>query len=212
MTITTVDDLAAAVAALRAGQVVGVPTDTVYGLAVDPSVDGATDRLYAVKRRPVDVDLPLLVADAAQAAPLAEPDGWRRAAPVVDAFWPGPLTVVVRRAAGLEWSLGRSRSTVGLRCPDHAVMRELCRRVGPLAVSSANRHGEPPLQLATEVHQRFGDEVSAVVDGGRCSGAPSTVADLTSDPPVCIRAGGLSWDEVVRVAQARSFGGGPKPA
>lgn len=200
MTSATVDDLAAAVAALRAGLVVGVPTDTVYGLAVDPTVAGATDRLYAVKRRPMDIDLPLLVADAAQAEPLAEPDGWRRVAPVVDVLWPGPLTVVVSRADGLGWSLGRSKSTVGLRCPDHAVMRELCRRVGPLAVSSANRHGEPPLELATEVRKRFGDEVAAVVDGGRCSGVPSTVADLTSETPVCIRAGGVPWAEVVRVA------------
>ena len=114
--------LDAAVAALTAGAVVGVPTDTVYGLAVDPRRPGATDLLFALKRRPATLELPVLVADLAQAQSLAGPDGLPAVARrLVARFWPGSLTVVVTRRAGIDWELGGDNTTIGLRCPAGAL-------------------------------------------------------------------------------------------
>jgi L-threonylcarbamoyladenylate synthase len=193
-------DLDGAVAALTAGRVVAVPTDTVYGLAVDPARPGATAALFALKHRPESVDLPVLVADVAQAEALAGPDGLSSPARRLAArFWPGALTLVVARRAGLAWELGGTGSTVGLRCPDLPLLRALCRRVGPLAVTSANRHGSPPLTTAAAVRASFSDMV-AVIDGGRCDGVPSTVVEVDPEAVRCLRAGPVPWDEIVTVA------------
>jgi tRNA threonylcarbamoyl adenosine modification protein (Sua5/YciO/YrdC/YwlC family) len=173
--------------ALRAGLLVVIPTDTVYGLAADPSVPGATDRIFAAKRRGHDLPLPVLVDDIHQARGVAAftPIATRLAA----RFWPGPLTIVVRRATGDD--------TVGLRAPDHDIARALCREVGPLATTSANLHGEPTPETAAEVAAVFGDLVAVVVDGGPCTGAPSTVVDCTGDGVTLIREGRLAFAEVV---------------
>lgn len=195
------EGLGAAAAALRAGLVVGIPTDTVYGLAADPSRPGATAQLFALKGRPTDAELPVLVADTAQAEELAGPDGLPPVArALVARFWPGALTIVVSRRDGLEWELGGTGDTIGLRCPASEIARALCRTVGPLATTSANRHGEPPHAGAAEVTADFPELV--VVDGGRCDGAPSTVVDVTVSPPVCLRAGGVPWPEVEAVVAA----------
>jgi L-threonylcarbamoyladenylate synthase len=190
-------DLSAAVAALRAGAVVAIPTDTVYGLAVDPRWPGATDAVFALKQRPASLELPVLVGDIETADTLADVDGLPVAARrLADRFWPGPLTVVVARRAGLDWELGGDGSTVGLRCPAHVVARRLCSLVGPLATTSANRHGRPPLTTAAAVAREFGAEV-LVVDGGTCDGMPSTVVDTTGDALRCLRAGAVTWDDVL---------------
>lgn len=166
-----------AVDALRAGEVVAVPTDTVYGLVA--TLDHAA-RLFEAKQRPTDVDLPVLCADRDQAQSLA-------ADPLPDLAeqWPGPLTLVVRRVPSLTADLGAHHETVGLRVPAHDVTRELARLVGPLASTSANRHGEPPCTTAEEVRAVF-DVV--VVDGGTCDGRPSTVVDCTGPEPRVLRA------------------------
>lgn len=194
--------LEAAVRALEAGEVVAVPTDTVYGLAVLPGVPSATERLFAVKRRPRGVELPVLAADAAQAFALAAdpvPDAARRLAAH---YWPGALTIVVARRPGLEWDLGTGGATIGLRVPDHPVVVALCRRLGPLAVTSANRHGEPTPPTAAEVAAVLGDEVPVVIDGGRCDGAPSTVVAVEADGTVrVLREGRLPATEVEAVAR-----------
>jgi L-threonylcarbamoyladenylate synthase len=192
-------ELDIAVAALRAGFVVAIPTDTVYGLAVDPRWRGATDLLFALKRRPVTLELPVLVADTAQAEALAGPHGLSPVARrLVHRFWPGSLTVVVERRPGVDWELGGDGGTIGLRCPAHAIVRHLGRRIGPLATTSANRHGEASITTADGLSRTFGDSLGAVIDGGVCDGLPSTVVDVTADVPRCLREGVVPWTDIER--------------
>ena len=115
---------------------------------------------------------------------------------LAERFWPGALTVVVGRRPGLDWSLGGDGRSVGVRCPAHELARRLCAAVGPLATTSANRHGAPALTSAASVRAVFGERLGAVVDGGVCEGAPSTVVDCTVEPARCLRPGALAWDEV----------------
>jgi tRNA threonylcarbamoyl adenosine modification protein (Sua5/YciO/YrdC/YwlC family) len=178
-----------AVAALLRGEVVAIPTDTVYGVAVAAAVPGATARLFAVKGRPTDVPLPVLVADEAHARELAEVSP--RAAELMAAHWPGGLTIVLPRREGFDVDLGgNDRATVGVRVPDHDVPRELARRVGPLATTSANRHGRPPLMTAADVRAEL--DVDVVIDGGRCDGAPSTVVRVVGDLVDILRQGAVT--------------------
>jgi tRNA threonylcarbamoyl adenosine modification protein (Sua5/YciO/YrdC/YwlC family) len=205
--LVTSDDPAAlgeAMATLAAGGVVALPTDTVYGLAVRPTLPAAVEALFALKARPLDVALPVLVGSRAQvddvAAPLSGP-----AARLAARWWPGPLTLVVARAAGFDADLGGpadGAGTVGVRWPDHPFVSGLCRLAGPLAVTSANRHGRPPCSTAGEVTAAFaaGPAPALVVDGGTCSGAPSTVVDCTGVAATCLREGALPWRELQRLA------------
>ena len=187
-----------AIVALRAGMVVGIPTDTVYGLAVDPEVVGSTDRLFALKGRARSVELPVLVSGMQQADLLAGPGGMALAPRrLAERWWPGGLTIVVPRRLGLGWSLGGNEDTIGLRCPAHLELRSLCEEVGPLAVSSANRHGEPPLTTVAEVRRVFGNDLGVVVDGGVCDNAPSTVVGFVTEEPTCLREGAVSWISVL---------------
>jgi len=187
--------ISGAVAALAAGAVIGIPTDTVYGLAVDPTRQGAVDALFAVKRRPGSVEIPVLVADLAQAETFAVLEG--PAAKLAQRHWPGALTIVVARRPGVDWALGGDGASVGVRCPDLEVVRALCAATGPLAVTSANLHGEPPLHEAAQLRALFGDALGSVVDGGTRDGAPSTVVDCRVTPPACLRRGALAWEEVL---------------
>jgi L-threonylcarbamoyladenylate synthase len=180
-------------AALRAGRVVAVPTDTVYGLAVDPRLPGATNELFLVKGRPDTVALPVLVGDVADAAALGRLDD--RAALLVGRYWPGPLTIVVKRQPGVAFDLGGDPSTIGLRCPSHVGIRRLFASSGPLAVTSANRHGEPPCVRAEDVLRVFGTTVS-VLDGGVARGRPSTVVTLVGTDVGCLREGSIPMSEI----------------
>lgn len=184
------DVLATAATALRAGKVVGVPTDTVYGLAVDAAVPGATEALFAAKARPRRVELPVLVAEAGDVDSLAAdvPDPARA---LMRRFWPGGLTVVLARRPALALDLGDNAATVGVRCPGHPVIHALCRLLGPLATTSANRHGAPAATSASAVAALAGVEV--VLDAGRCDGRPSTVVDCTGPAPRLLREGAVSW-------------------
>lgn len=177
---------------------IAIPTDTVYGLAVDPFLPGATDRIFEVKRRPRDVNLPVLVAGVDQALSLATavPDPARV---LMETFWPGALTVVLPSRPDLGADLGEDEATIGVRCPNHPVPLALCRMVGPLATTSANIHGQPTLTTAAEVAEAFGDSISVVLDGGPCRGAPSTVVDCTGQEPKLLRQGRLPWEEVTRL-------------
>jgi L-threonylcarbamoyladenylate synthase len=187
--------LAAALAALAGGAVVAVPTDTVYGLAARVDRPAAVAAIFAAKGRPADLALPVLIGRWRQVRTVA--GSWPRPASTVAArFWPGPLTVVVPAVAGLGELLG-SDETVGIRRPRHRGVEALCEAAGPLAVTSANRHGEPPCTTATAVAGQFGgDAVPLVIDGGRCAGVPSTVVDCTVTPPACLREGGIPWEWV----------------
>lgn len=192
--------LLAAVHALRNGLVIGIPTDTVYGLAVDAFQPGASDRLFAAKRRPREVELPVLVAGVEQALGMASVVP-RLAQALMERFWPGPLTIVLPRRPGLSADLGADDVTVGVRCPGHPVPMALCTRIGPLATTSANRHGEPTSETAQQVAHVFGDEVAVVLDGGLASGLPSTVVDCTGFEPRLLREGRIPWAEILKMAE-----------
>jgi len=184
--------------ALAAGTVIAVPTDTVYGLAVVPGLQGAAERVFALKGRPELLALPVLIADPDELDDLAVPSPAARR--LVVRYWPGPLTLVLARRPGVSFGLGGDADTIGLRCPRHGLVRELLRRTGPLAVTSANRHGDAPLHSADEVRRYFGDEVAAVLDGGRCDGVPSTVFSLAGGALQCLREGAIASAEVAAVA------------
>jgi L-threonylcarbamoyladenylate synthase len=188
------DGLAEAAAALRAGHLVVIPTDTVYGVAVDPTTPGAADRLFSAKGRSRGVPLAVLVASPEAGLALASPPPGRSdvAARLAHAHWPGPLTLVVTRGPGWAADLGDTGETIGVRCPDHGWVRELCRLVGPVATSSANRHGEAPAATAVQAAAMLGSDVALIIDGGSCGGEPSTVVDVSNEPPRVLRQGRLS--------------------
>ncbi|MGH9167044.1 MAG: L-threonylcarbamoyladenylate synthase [Acidimicrobiia bacterium] len=181
---------AEAVEALAAGRVVGVPTDTVYGLAADPFQKEALERLYELKGRPADRPVALLVASAAQARRVAEltPE----AEELGTRYWPGPLTLVLRRSPDLpEWLGNPERDTVGVRVPDHPVALELLEVAGPLAVTSANRSGDRPVLAAEQAEALFGNRVAVYLPGVSPGGEASTVLDLTEGAPRVVRSGPL---------------------
>lgn len=179
------------VAALRAGEAVVLPTDTVYGVAALPAVAGATARLRTLKERGADAPFAVLVADRAQAAEVAELPP--RATRLADAHWPGPLTLVLpRTAAASRWDLGGDPSTIGIRSPDHPLIQAVARAAGPIATTSANRHGRPTPPTAAEAASALTGEVALTVDGGRLPGTASTVVDLTGPEPRTLREGPIS--------------------
>jgi tRNA threonylcarbamoyl adenosine modification protein (Sua5/YciO/YrdC/YwlC family) len=187
-----------AASALADGAVVAVPTDTVYGLSVDPSQPDAVARLFALKGRPDDVPLPILVAGPEQVALVAGPLE-SAAAELGARFWPGPLTLVVPRRPEFTVDLGgppTARQTVGVRWPDHPAIVALCELLGPLAVTSANLHGDPPATTAAQVVAVFAgsDQPEVVLDGGTCDGTPSTVVECRGPASRCLREGALAWD------------------
>lgn len=175
--------LATAIACLKRGELVVIPTETVYGLAADPDVPGALDRIFQAKRRP----------DSKQVALLVDEQQWRTLPAFSDnniaqrigrRYWPGPLTLVV----GAD----------GYRVPDHPVALALLRALGrPLAVTSANVSGAPPAVTAEAAVEALGDSVALILDAGPApGGVPSTVARLTPDRLECIREGAIPWDEL----------------
>jgi L-threonylcarbamoyladenylate synthase len=195
------DDAAGRVAAvdvLRAGGVVALPTDTVYGIGVALDAEGGIERLFAAKRRPPDKGIMLLLDDAAQAADIGV---MTPAAQVLaEACWPGGLTVIVpqRPDVALPAALTGGAPTIGLRAPDHDAPRALARAVGPLPVTSANVSGLPEASDAAGILEQLGDAVELVLDGGPAHGGPaSTVVDCTTDGIVRIlRAGAVPVDRV----------------
>jgi L-threonylcarbamoyladenylate synthase len=187
-------DVARAAAALRTGAVVGLPTDTVYGLGADPFSRDAVAALFALKGRPAIKPIPLLVASVEHAARIGILAGAALAA--AEAHWPGALTVIVRRVAGLpDWVGDPKRDTVGLRVPDHPAARALLAASGPLAVTSANRSGEDPAADDAAARAIFGNEVAVYLPGSGSNAAPSTVVDFTRPVPRLLRPGPVLWEE-----------------
>ncbi|MGO8687521.1 MAG: L-threonylcarbamoyladenylate synthase [Candidatus Dormibacteria bacterium] len=180
----------AAAAAIRAGQVVVVPTDTVYGLAGDPSDPVAVERIYAIKGRPPQLELNLLAADVSQLAALVELDGVARS--LASAFWPGPLSLVCP-VAGRRLAIPRLGTTLMVRVPGHELLRRLLAATGPVASTSANHHGLPPATSAAAAEAELGAEVAGTVDGGPSLGMASTIIDLSSRPPRVLREGPIAW-------------------
>ncbi len=180
-------DLAARL--IQAGQVIAAPTDTVYGLVCRVDDPQAIRRLYAVKERPAEKALPVLLAGEEQLPQVvAELPPLARA--LMARFWPGPLTLVLPARPGLPAVLTGGGATVAVRVPDHPFLRALARRAGPLASSSANRSGEPPARTAQEVLAQLAGRIPLVVDGGEApGGVASTVVDVTGPTPRILREG-----------------------
>jgi len=194
------DAIAAAVQTLKAGELVGLPTETVYGLAADAGSDAAVARIFAAKGRPANHPLIVHVADASGVDHFAAnvPDFARR---LIDAFWPGPLTLILPRRPGVGAAAAGGQDSIGLRCPSHPVAQAVLRAcaaqgVFGLAAPSANPFGRVSPTTAAHVQAGMGD-VLLVLDGGACDvGIESTIIDCTRGAPVLLRPGGISRAQV----------------
>lgn len=193
-------------AAIGRGELVVVPTDTVYGLAADAFQPEAVRRLVEAKGRTLAAPPPVLVPGIPTLGALAEhvPDEVRA---LVAEFWPGPLTVIVAARSSLEWDLGETRGTVALRMPDDRIALELLSETGPLAVSSANRTGEPPARTGAAAFEALGDAVAVVLDDGERGELASTIVDASSlDLPEgrlrILREGVVPRDAIVAIVGA----------
>lgn len=192
-----------AVALLRAGHIVVIPTDTVYGIAADMTLPDAIERLFAAKRRPPEKAVAVLLADMDQAADLGVMTPHARV--LGERFWPGGLTLVlpVRPGTVLPRVLAAGLPTIGVRVPDHAAPRALARLLGPLPTTSANLTGEPDARDAREIAERLGDSVALVIDGGPIHGGPaSTVVDCTLDLPAILREGAIPAASIAEALEA----------
>lgn len=190
--------LAAAASTVRTGQLVVLPTDTVYGLGCDAFSSTAVRALLSAKGRGRDMPVGVLVGSwsTVDGLVLGVP---ARARALIEAFWPGGLSLVLPHAPSLTWDLGDTRGTVMLRMPLHPVALELLREVGPMAVSSANRSGLPPATTADQAREQLADRVGVFLDGGPSSESASTIVDLTADDPVVRREGAVSAAEISEV-------------
>jgi L-threonylcarbamoyladenylate synthase len=186
----------AAVAAARGGELIVLPTDTVYGIGADAFTPAAVTTMLAAKGRGRNMPPPVLVGTARAAAALVDDLGVFGQA-LIDEFWPGALTLIFRASPTLAWDLGETKGTVALRMPLHSVALEVLKQTGPLAVSSANRSGLPPAVTADEAQSQLGEAVSVYLDGGPCADqVPSTMLDLTGAVPRLVRAGAVSVDRL----------------
>jgi L-threonylcarbamoyladenylate synthase len=196
------DRVAEAVRAVRAGKLVVVPTDTVYGLAARPDDPLATERVFRAKRRGRDLPLPVLVPSVAAAGDVATFDAL--AERLAAAFWPGALTLVLPRADGsAAWDLGGEAATVGVRQPAHPLTGAILEATGPLAVTSANRSGEEPASTCEGLRQAFGADVEVYLcEDESPAGSASTVIDLAHGAPRLLRLGTVTSDEIGRFLPA----------
>lgn len=178
----------AALAAVLAGQVVGLPTDTVYGIGVDPFDSEAVARLFELKGRPEHKPVGVLVANVGQAEEIGRIEG--EAETLVRRHWPGALTLIVTpKVVMADWVGDRQRRTIGIRVPDHRLARELLEASGPLAVTSANRSGGAEAMSHIEARRIFGDEVAVYIAGTAPGGEASTVVDATGTDLSVLRRG-----------------------
>jgi len=182
---------------IRAGYVVAIPTDTLYGLAADPFSAAAVARVFDVKGRAADRALPLIAADVAQIASrlgrLSE-----MATRLADRFWPGPLTLLMPAARQLAREVSGETGTVGVRVPADAIARAVCAACGhPVTATSANLSGAPAAATADDVEDALGDRIEFMLDAGPTpGGAPSTIVDVTAGEPRLVRAGAIAWEEI----------------
>jgi len=194
------EGIAAAVTAVLNGELVVLPTDTVYGLGVDAFSPTAVTRLLTAKARGRDMPPPVLVGTVRAAAALVEdlgPDGQQ----LIDEFWPGGLTIVCRAARTLNWDLGDTKGTVAIRMPEDAVALDLLRETGPMAVSSANLTGMPAATTAVLARDQLGEAVAVYLDNGMApGGVASTIVDLTGPQPRLLRRGAISVGRLREVA------------
>ncbi len=182
---------------LKMGGLVAFPTDTVYGVGAQGFSSEAVEKIYIAKKRPREKAIPLLIAKAEDLSLVAEdvPEiAWR----LIERFWPGGLTLVLPKAPRLPDVLCAGGDSVAVRMPDHPIALALIEAAGtPLAATSANISGHPSPVTAEEVERELGGRIELILDGGRCPGGiPSTVLDLTTEPPTILRAGPVSREEI----------------
>ncbi|MHA6601640.1 L-threonylcarbamoyladenylate synthase [Corynebacterium coyleae] len=193
------DAVRAAADAVRAGRCVVLPTDTVYGIGCDAFNNDAVATLLATKRRGPDMPVPVLVGSWSTIQGLVR-EFSDTAKTLVEAFWPGGLSIVVPEAPSLPWNLGDTRGTVLLRMPNQPLALELLQETGPMAVSSANISGNPPAQTAAEAKAQFGDAIGVYLDGGEAEvGTPSTIIDISKPQPVVLREGAIPVERIGEV-------------
>jgi L-threonylcarbamoyladenylate synthase len=200
---------AAALEVLRAGGIVAMPTDTVYGVGVALDAPDGLARLFAAKDRPLDKAIVLLVADIEEAAAVGVLSAAARA--LAERFWPGGLTLVLAQAPGAQLPavLTGGAMTIGVRVPDHDCPRELARALGPLPVTSANLSGRPEPRDAAGVLAALGRRVDLVLDGGPArGGVPSTVVDCSGPEPRVLRAGAIAPSRLTEALESAGLGGG----
>lgn len=194
-----VTGLREAKSAVRRGELVVLPTDTVYGIGADAFSTEAVGDLLAAKGRGRGMPSPVLIGSPNTLHGLVT-DFSELAWELVDAFWPGALTLVAKHQPSLQWDLGETRGTVAVRMPLHPVAIELLTETGPLAVSSANLTGHPVPETCDAAQDMLGDSVSVYLDGGPTPGiVPSSIVDVTGRVPVLLRAGALDADELRKV-------------
>ena len=194
--------LEAAAHAAASGNLVVMPTDTVYGIGADAFNAAAVRALLAAKGRGPDMPVPVLVGSwtTIEGLVMAVPPVART---LVEAFWPGGLSLVIEHAPSLQWDLGDANGTVMVRMPLHPVAIDLLRLVGPMAVSSANKSGNPPATTAADARAQLGEQVSVYLDGGPSPiGVASTVVDITGDIPRVLRVGAVPLDRLRDVVGA----------
>ncbi len=188
--------IAEAVNALRRGELVVLPTDTVYGLAGDAFTPAAITALNAAKGRGAQLPAPVLVGSRRAAQALVEDLG-TYGADLIDEFWPGAVTLVCRANPNLVWDLGEAKGTVALRMPLHEIALEVLKETGPLAVTGAYPSGGAPAMTVDEAEDYFGDQVAVYLDGGRShSAAGSSIVDLTGALPKLLRAGTVAEEKI----------------
>jgi L-threonylcarbamoyladenylate synthase len=192
--------LAAAESAVLRGELVVLPTDTVYGVGADAFSHSAVTRLLAAKGRGRDMPSPVLVGTVRAAAALVEDMG-PYGQQLIDEFWPGGLTIICRSARTLSWDLGETKGTVAIRMPEDQVALDLLQATGPMAVSSANLTGSPAPTTAGQARDQLGESIAVYLDGGeRGGGVSSTIVDLTGDQPRLLRRGAISIGRLREVA------------
>ena len=185
---------------LRAGEVVGIPTETVYGLGADALNGAAVRKIFAAKGRPSDNPLIVHIADFEQITPLVArvPDEARALA---EAYWPGPMTIILPKADCIPDEVSCGLDTVGIRLPSHPLARAIIRAAGtPVAAPSANTSGRPSTTTAAHVMEDMAGKIAAVVEGGACAvGVESTVISLAGEQPRLLRPGGISLEQLEAV-------------
>lgn len=200
----TPEALARAGELLRSGEVVGFPTETVYGLGANAMDEAAVEKIFAAKGRPGDNPLIVHIADADGLAPLIASEPGPHARALMDAFWPGPLTLIFPKSAAVPARVTAGLDTVAIRMPSHPVAQALIRAAGvPVAAPSANRSGRPSPTTAADVLEDMDGRVPMILDGGPCRvGVESTVVDLSGEAPRVLRPGGITRAQIEAVASA----------
>ncbi|MEU6720546.1 L-threonylcarbamoyladenylate synthase [Nonomuraea purpurea] len=190
------EGLTQAASAVRRGELVVLPTDTVYGIGADAFTASAVTALLDAKGRGRDMPPPVLVGTVRAATALIDDLG-PYGQDLIDAFWPGPLTLICKANRALSWDLGDTKGTVAVRMPLHPVALDLLKETGPMAVSSANRSGAPAAVTAAEAEEQLGDSVEVYLDAGKTTdNTPSSILDLTSAVPRLLRRGAIPVEKL----------------